>query len=580
MTKLVRKKIAVALGAAGVSTLLAACSAQAPRDRITHTEDPARVWNSKYEQVDANKIIKQQSDEAVTRMQQLVDSLEKTTAPVAEEAVPPAFNPLEELKISLVVENGELQYILKALADQTKMNLLIHPNLIGNSYRVSVDFRDVPAMTVFEQLTRIADVAGSIEGNTLIVNPLEERHYQLGFMESNVTNSFSSGGDVLGGSSSGGSASGSTGSNKIKGEFSVSGNNMPSSNPYTELDKMLEVLVGKPSQSTLHSDVSSAANMEEIGMLSRLGSAIRSDLPLYSLNRMTGTLYVRAKPSIMRAVDKMIANYEKILGGQILIDAQIIEVQLDDQYRMGIDWSVLRDRLAASLSTGQRSLSPVTTNSGSFSQGVRSFTITTPTIGGNTTPELALHYAGNSFAAALDLMQHYGDVAILSNPTIRSKHGQPAIISVGTSASYISDTRVVTSGSGGSTVTSQEVQTAQVFDGLMVGVVPFIDSRGDISLSIHPVQSKVDPASLALVDAGGDTRVTLPVVDLKSMVTQIKARSGDMVVLGGLIDQNDTRGETGVPGVNDIPLLGKLFKHSNNENSLRELVLVMRVVHL
>lgn len=572
MIELRRTKFGAAICLASFTILLVGCSAQPVRDRFDE--------KVKYNQVSANEIVKKQSESATSRMENLIKSLEKTRAIIPEQVVAPVFDPLEELKVSLIVENGELQYIFKALADQAKMNLIIHPNLLGNSYKISVAFRDVSARTVFNQLTRMSDVYGRIEDNTMIINPMHEKLFQLGFMESNVSNSFSSGGNVLGGGSRGGGSSGggSSGGNRIKGEFSVSGNNMPSSNPYNELQSMLNVLVGESVKGAQHSSVSSASNLDEIGVLSRLGTAIRNDLPLYSLNRMTGTLFVRAKPSVISTVTKIINNFELILGGQIVIDAQIVEVKLSDQFKLGIDWSSLRSNLATSFSTGQRALSSASTNFDDVvGQGARTFTIPTPTIGGNILPEFAAQYLGNSLALALDAMQSYGDVTVLSNPTIRTKHGQPAIISVGSSIAYISDTRVVTNSGAGSAVTSQEIQTAQLFDGLMIGVVPYIDSEGNISLSIHPVQSKVDPTSLALIDAGGDSRVTLPIVELKSMVTQVKVKSGDLIVMGGLIDQVDARDEAGVPGLSSIPLIGNLFKSRKNQNSVRELVLLLKV---
>src|SRR5690606_20894302 len=217
---------------------------------------------------------------------------------------------------------------------------------------------------------------------------------------------------------------------------------------------------------------------------------------------------------------------------------------------------------------------------GDLSQGVRTITIPGSALGGDLTPSLSYGRVTTDISMMLDLMQRYGDVTVLSNPTLRSKHGQAAIISVGTSTTYVSDTRVVATGAGNTAITSQEVQTSQVFDGLMIGVVPFIDSRGNITLSVHPVQSKVDPSSLQLVDTGGDTRVTLPVVDLKTMVTQLKVRSGDAVILGGLIDQADFRSEAEVPPFGRVPLLGNLFKQRTNESTLRELVLVLKVTLL
>jgi MSHA type pilus biogenesis protein MshL len=258
----------------------------------------------------------------------------------------------------------------------------------------------------------------------------------------------------------------------------------------------------------------------------------------------------------------------------------MIEVKLNDSFRFGVDWSSLRKDIATAFTASSRVVSGVTGDFGDLSQGTRTITISGNSLSAGTDPSLSWNRVTEEGAVAVDMMQKYGDVAVLSNPTIRSKHGQAAIISVGTSSTYVSDTRVVTTGASGTAITSQEIQTSQVFDGLMVGVVPYIDADGNISMSVHPVQSRVDPMSLQLVDAGGDTKVTLPVVDLKTMVTQLKVRSGDSVILGGLIDQADSRADSEVPGLGRIPLVGNLFKKRNNQNSLRELVIVLKVTML
>src|SRR5690554_6728518 len=326
-------------------------------------------------------------------------------------------------------------------------------------------------------------------------------------MESSTENNFSAGGDVLGGRGSRGSGSGGmtgggtgAGSRQIQGQFTYSGTNMPNSNAYDELESMLNILVGQPASGNQVGGITGAGSIEEIGRLSRLDAAIRSDLPTYSLNRATGTLYVRAKPSVIRSVTELIETYDKIMANQILIDAQLVEVKLSDAFRWGIDWSSLRDNMATVFGSGSPVVSGVTGEFGGLTQGARTITIPGGALGGDLTPSLSYNRVNSDVSIALDLMQRYGDVTVLSNPTLRSKHGQAAIISVGTSTTYVSDTRVVATGAGNTAITSQEVQTSQVFDGLMIGVVPFIDSRGNITLSVHPVQSKVDPSSLQLVD--------------------------------------------------------------------------------
>lgn len=569
-------RIAVVLCVSAV----AACTAQSTRSR--HDER----W--RINRPDAEQIAAEISEEARERQVRLRELLEQE-APVPSPAVvaPPQFDPLDEILVDLVAEDGELQYVLRALAEQAGLNLIVHPNLIGESYRINVRFQRARASDVFAHLTRIADVYGRIEGDTLIVDPLEEKIFELGFMESSTENNFSAGGDVLGGRGSRGSGSGGmtgggtgAGSRQIQGQFTYSGTNMPNSNAYDELESMLNILVGQPASGNQVGGITGAGSIEEIGRLSRLDAAIRSDLPTYSLNRATGTLYVRAKPSVIRSVTELIETYDKIMANQILIDAQLVEVKLSDAFRWGIDWSSLRDNMATVFGSGSRVVSGVTGEFGGLTQGARTITIPGGALGGDLTPSLSYNRVNSDVSIALDLMQRYGDVTVLSNPTLRSKHGQAAIISVGTSTTYVSDTRVVATGAGNTAITSQEVQTSQVFDGLMIGVVPFIDRLGNITLSIHPVQSKVDPASLQLVDTGGDTRVTLPVVDLKTMVTQLKVRSGDAVILGGLIDQADFRSEAEVPPIGRVPVIGNLFKQRSNENTLRELVLVLKVTLL
>ncbi|RXF00626.1 pilus (MSHA type) biogenesis protein MshL [Pseudoalteromonas sp. PS5] len=555
--------------------VLAGCTANAPR----HQVDLSKSYHK--EQPEAHELIAEQSRSAWERMQKLRASLETQALDEATQSIVevPEFNPLDEVKVTLSVENAALHQVLKVFAGQTGLNLLVHPNLLNADYLISMEFKDVSASMVFDQIMRIADVSGAIENNTIIVNPMEDAVFNLAFMESDVESTFATGGDVLGGSSNGGQngGSGGSGNNQIKGEFSISGVAMPNSNPYDALENMLQKLVGSNSSDILAGTIAGASTMAEVGKLSRLGSAVRNDLAMYSLNRTTGTLFVRAKPSVMKTVKTLVNNYEQVHSGQLLIEAQIIEVNLSDDFRWGVDWSILRDDIASAFSAGTRSVSEAVGTFGNLSQGARGITLTTPPMGGSGTSDFSFHKSTGSTLVAIDMMQKYGDVGVLSNPTIRAKHGQPAIISVGTSSTYISDTRITTNGTGTGLSTTQEVQTRQVFDGLMVGVVPFIAKNGDINLSIHPVQSKVNPLSLGLVEAGADVKVTLPEVELKSMSTQLQVKNGNTIIMGGLIDQSDFRNESEVPVLGSLPVLGNLFKKKSNGTGVRELVLVLKV---
>lgn len=239
--------------------VLAGCTANAPR----HQVDLSKSYHK--EQPEAHELIAEQSRSAWERMQKLRASLETQAL---DEATPsivevPEFNPLDEVKVTLSVENAALHQVLKVFAGQTGLNLLVHPNLLNADYSISMEFKDVSASMVFDQIMRIADVSGAIENNTIIVNPMEDAVFNLAFMESDVESTFATGGDVLGGSSNGGQNGGSSGSgnNQIKGEFSISGVAMPNSNPYDALENMLQKLVGSNSSDILAGTIAGASTM-------------------------------------------------------------------------------------------------------------------------------------------------------------------------------------------------------------------------------------------------------------------------------------------------------------------------------
>jgi len=176
------------------------------------------------------------------------------------------------------------------------------------------------------------------------------------------------------------------------------------------------------------------------------------------------------------------------------------------------------------------------------------------------------------------MLQGFGTVRVLSNPSIRAKNARPAFMSVGQSTQVIAESSQSTD-TETNTITT-EVTTSSVFNGLILGVEPFIDENDKISLTIHPMQSQVDQNSLALVDVGGGAKVTLPVVDFKGLTTALSLNNGDTVNLGGLIDESGANSGDGIPGISQIPDLGDIFGQTIQSKESRELVLVLRVTLL
>ncbi|MBF0152607.1 MAG: pilus (MSHA type) biogenesis protein MshL [Magnetococcales bacterium] len=487
-----------------------------------------------------------ESESLANRQQEVRRDLQKKVSMAPEpQPVLPEYNPLDDIMVSLEMDKEDIRHIFQALAKMTNMNLLINPEVVKDPPVISVSFHNVEASTVFKEVLDLADLYGRIEDNVLRIDPQQEATFNVDFLETNAKSTFSAGGDVMG-SAGGGSTTG----KGITGSFAMTGNS-GETNPYVQLENILKSTIGEDGT--------------------------------FNLNRMSGLLHVKAKPSAVRRSAKLLEDFKEIVGRQILIEARIMEVRLNDQSQTGVDWAALRNgilinqgfnqTISPSL-TGQSpnqqvSLSPMSGLTTSASAAVAGASGMALTIGRNV--------GKTSLIAALSMLKQYGDVQTISNPSIRARHGQPSMISVGQSQAFVKQTKttpaVVTNGQV-TTPATVDIQPDSVFQGLVVGIVPFINAQGKITLSIHPVKSDVD---LSNEVAAADTRITLPKVDLKEMSTTLQIDNDDTVILGGLINKSRSSVRTGVPLLSEIPLLGRLFTSNGESDVVSELVIMLRV---
>ena len=126
--------------------------------------------------------------------------------------------------------------------------------------------------------------------------------------------------------------------------------------------------------------------------------------------------------------------------------------------------------------------------------------------------------------------------------------------------------------------TDSNVETSNVFDGLILGVIPFIEENGKISLLINPIKSDVDRSSLQLENIGqSGSQITLPQVSIKELNTTISLNDGDVIMIGGLIDKRNSTEYKELPYFSSIPFIGNLFFNKINSEETRELVIILSV---
>lgn len=550
--------------ALAISSLLAGCSITGPsaldKQKITGVNEESQKL-----------MVERLADESAkfsAVQEELLKKFEQTRAAAVQPAEP-VFNPLDSVNVSLKVDDADVRFVFKAIADQAKLNLILPSSLSEKPRSISLALRNMPASQVFDHVLKTLDMHGNVERGVMIVSDYQERVFNLDFLQTSISATFNAGGEVFGTGQSGGS--GDVGQSGIRNGFNIRGRNTNDMDPFGQIENLLKTII--------HDEADTGA--EKKGDKSNTPAARNPNGPRYVLNQSTGTLYVKGRPSQVATVSQQIAYYKNVMGRQILIEAQILDIELNDDFQYGVDWSRLHGNLATTLGANPLSLGAITTSIPNAVNPGRSLTIPAQTLGMAGASQFGLAYGNPAQSIAINMLKTFGAVHVLSNPSLRVKNTQPAVVSVGRNERYISQTtsNVSNSGGGQSTV-SANVVTGNLFDGVMLGVIPFISEDGTINLTINPSQSTVKAGSSDLVNVGTDQnpqRISLPKVDFKGITTSLSMRSGDMVILGGLIDESGNRAKAGLPGLAEIPLLGEALGKVSRTARTRELIVVLRV---
>lgn len=296
---------------------------------------------------------------------------------------------------------------------------------------------------------------------------------------------------------------------------------------------------------------------------------------------------VVAMPDELQQVEVYLQTIEKNLQRQVVIEARIIEVTLDDGFQSGINWGALvTESNGKTLTLGQSGggqifsgeTNLIAGNSGSLARGgVLPNGLETSAFGGVFSAALSL----SDFNAFIEFLQQQGDVQVLSSPRISTVNNQKAVIKVGTDEFFLTDVSSDTV-TGTSSNNSVDITLTPFFSGIALDVTPQIDAQGGVVLHVHPTVSEVVDQTKQLSVFGGtsSTNQTLSLPLAKSTVREtdsiIRANSGQIVMIGGLMKDNQTTRETGVPLLSDLPLLGGLFRHTKTLAQKSELIILLR----
>jgi general secretion pathway protein D len=509
--------------------------------------------------------------------------------------IPPPKPKVKEQTYSVVVSAVPVQEVLFALARESKLNVDIDPTIQG---KVTLNAVDQTLPAILDRLTKQLDMRYKVEGNVISITPDFPvlRSYKIDYvnLSRDTTTSLGAGSEVSTGSTSGaGSGSGGGGS-----ESTVTITSKAEAHFWDLLtDNVRNILSSTKSQVVANEEKAAAVDaakqqdedrLKQIDAVSKAGegaeklykeafktpSASSSTTIVTTgkdeviVNPVAGVITVMATERqhafIQQYIDGVMASVQR----QVLIEATIVEVTLNNQFQQGIDWS------------------RVASNGGNdgftFHQNLGGTAGSLAGTAAATTNQLVLGFSKSTalgnLAASIRLLNTFGDTRVLSSPKIMALNNQAALLKVVDNVVYFKVEVTPAIISNGVTTPAVYTTTPQVVPvGVIMSVTPQINSNGNVSLNVRPTISRIikfipDP-NPGLV--GGPPN-SVPQIQVREMETLLQVNTGQTVILGGLMQDELDNTDNSVPGFANLPLIGKAFKSNNDVRTKTELVIFLR----
>lgn len=281
-----------------------------------------------------------------------------------------------------------------------------------------------------------------------------------------------------------------------------------------------------------------------------------------------GLVTVRAYPKELKAVREFLNQSENHLKRQVVLEARILEVALNEGYEQGVDWSGLSASWDGNKGiTGGGSLAPTqlpSTPNQIFSA-----------LGGGA----GFKISDGNFNVAVNLLKTQGDVNTLSSPRVTATNNQKAVIKVGTDEYYVTNaSTTITTNSAGVSDKTPNVELTPFFSGIALDVTPQIDEEGKVLLHIHPsvIDTEEQNKVIDMGTTGGKLQLPLARSSIRESDTVVQANNGDIIVIGGLMKTDKQEIVSKVPLLGDIPWVGEAFTNRRESTKKVELVILLK----
>jgi MSHA biogenesis protein MshL len=439
-----------------------------------------------------------------------------------------------------------------SLMQDDRYSVAVHPGVTGT---ITLDLQQV---TLPEVLQTVADMYGfdiRRVGNIYHIYPAELKTETFSVNYLMMTRQGQSRTAVNTGAISQSNQNGSTTTGSTSSNSNNSSNNTTANNSVTN---------GTQIDTDTRSDLWSELQKALVGLI---GSG---EGRVVVTNPQAGLVTIKAMPSELKAVREFLQTSEQHLKRQVILETKILEVKLNEGYEQGVQWDKFNIWNGKALITGSSQVSLPTTSN----------TIATA-LGGGASFTLS---EGN-FNTVVNLLKTQGDVNTLSSPRVTATNNQKAVIKVGNDEYFVTGISSTTQSSTTGSSTTPDIELTPFFSGIALDVTPQIDDDNNVLLHVHPSviditeqQKKIDLSGLNGSSTSTSSTVTLPMAfsNIRESDTVVQAKSGDIIVIGGLMRTNKEKQESKVPWLGDLPGVGELFTNKKDVTTKTELVIMLK----
>ncbi|MDP2806298.1 MAG: secretin N-terminal domain-containing protein [Gallionellaceae bacterium] len=462
-----------------------------------------------------------------------------------------------EPRFDLNVNNTPAKEVFAAIGTGTRYNMLPLPSVDGN---ITINLKDV---SVFEALDTIRALYGyeyKVEGKSIFIQPvtMQIKLFKVDYLAAMRDSSSSLSVKASGQGSA--AATGTTGVTGTAANTATANSSQVSTkqtstefNFWDNLDKTLDAII------------------------SPKGKAAQGERSVV-INRMSGVIVVRAMPEELRNVEEFLKASQIAVERQVIIEAKFVEVTLNDGFQSGVNWGVFGansagNRFSGGVVSQGGTMLPNAAGAAQQMTGTAITAIPGSNLSGVATGAsgslFGMAFQANNFSALLNFLETQGSVHVLSSPRIATLNNQKAVLKVGTDEPYATGYTPGTSTTvaGGTNTLPTPIYT-QIFSGIALDVTPRINEKDEIILHVHPSISSV---TSKVKDAGSGQTLQMASTNIEETDSVVRAKDGQIVVIGGLMSQSTVESQSGLPG-----WIKSIFGQTSKLTEKRELVILLK----